>query len=70
MGRCEFGFMSLHDTAAEQLTVIVPTLNEAANIRPLVNRIFEQSSAQVQIEVLFVDDGSTDETCERVLLLG
>jgi dolichol-phosphate mannosyltransferase len=62
--------MSLHDTAAEQLTLIVPTLNEAANIRPLLNRIFEQSSAQLQIEVLFVDDGSTDETCESVLLLG
>jgi len=62
--------MSLHDTAAEQLTVIVPTLNEAANIQPLLARIFEQSSAALQIEVLIVDDGSTDGTCECVLLLG
>jgi dolichol-phosphate mannosyltransferase len=62
--------MSLHDTAAEQLAVIVPTLNEAANIQPLLARIFEQSSAALQIEVLIVDDGSTDGTCERVLLLG
>jgi dolichol-phosphate mannosyltransferase len=62
--------MSPHDTAAEQLTVIVPTLNEAANIRPLLARIFEQGSAALQIEVLVVDDGSTDAICERVLLLG
>ena len=32
----EFAFMSLHDTAAEQLTIIVPTLNEAPNTRPLL----------------------------------
>jgi dolichol-phosphate mannosyltransferase len=62
--------MSLHDAVAEQLTVIVPTLNEAANIQPLLARIFEQSSAAFQIEVLFVDDGSTDGTCEGVLFLG
>jgi len=62
--------MSLHDTAAEQLTVVVPTLNEAANVQLLLARIFEQSSAALQIEVLLVDDGSTDGTCERVLLLG
>jgi hypothetical protein len=44
--------MSLHDTAAEQLTVIVPTLNEAANIRPLLNRIFERDGE--------LDPGSLD----------
>jgi dolichol-phosphate mannosyltransferase len=62
--------MNLPDAVAEQLTVIVPTLNEAANVEPLLARIFEQSSETLQIEVLIVDDGSTDETCERVLLLG
>ncbi|HSP46117.1 MAG TPA: glycosyltransferase, partial [Chthoniobacterales bacterium] len=53
-----------------QLTVIVPTLNEADNIEPLLDRIFEQSSAALPIEVLIVDDGSTDQTCERVLFHG
>jgi len=62
--------MNLQDAQAEQLTVIVPTLNEAANIQPLLARIFEQSSSVLQIEVLIVDDGSTDETCEEVRLLG
>jgi hypothetical protein len=46
--------MSLHDATAEQLTVIVPTLNEAANIQPLLPRVFEQSSTALQIEVLIL----------------
>ena len=54
----------------ESLTVIVPTLNEADNIDALLSRIFAQSSPALSIEVLVVDDGSTDETCERVLLCG
>jgi dolichol-phosphate mannosyltransferase len=62
--------MKLHDPAGEHLTVIVPTLNEEANIEPLVTRILAQSSAALQIEILVVDDGSTDKTCERALLLG
>ena len=52
--------------SAEQLTIIIPTLNEAANIQPLLARIFEQNSATLQIEVLFVDDGSSDGTCDRI----
>lgn len=59
--------MNSSSPAVEQLTVIVPTLNEAENIEPLLSRIFEQSSPAFQLEVLFVDDGSTDATCERIL---
>jgi len=62
--------MKLQDTATEHLTVIAPTLNEAANVQPLLARVFKQSSTAPQIEVLIVDYGSTDETCEQVLLLG
>ena len=53
---------------ADQLTIIIPTINEADNIQPLLERIFEETSAALQLEVLFVDDGSTDETCERILV--
>lgn len=57
-------------SSAEQLTIIIPTLNEAANIQPLLARIFEQDSANLRIEVLFVDDGSTDATCELISSFG
>ncbi|MEP6698172.1 MAG: polyprenol monophosphomannose synthase [Verrucomicrobiota bacterium] len=62
--------MNLQNAITEKLTVIIPTLNEVDNIEPLAARIFEQSSAARPIEILFVDDGSRDGTCERILQLG
>lgn len=53
-------------TAAKPITVIIPTLNEAANIEPLLERVFAQRSATFDPEVLFVDDGSSDETCANI----
>jgi glycosyltransferase involved in cell wall biosynthesis/cellulose synthase/poly-beta-1,6-N-acetylglucosamine synthase-like glycosyltransferase/O-antigen/teichoic acid export membrane protein len=47
----------------KQVSVVVPTLNEAGNIRPLVQRLkrtFEDAS--LVGEVIFIDDHSTDET--------
>lgn len=46
------------------LTVIVPTRNEAANIRPLLDRL-APTVADTAVELLFVDD-STDETPQVV----
>jgi len=42
------------------ISVIVPTRNEAGNIRPLLSRI-EQATRKMKTEVVFVDD-STDNT--------
>ena len=50
----------------EQLTIVVPTLNEVPNIEPLLERIFRQANSALQIEVLFIDDGSSDGTCKRI----
>ncbi|HEX5478718.1 MAG TPA: glycosyltransferase family 2 protein [Dehalococcoidia bacterium] len=47
-----------------QISIVVPTRNEAGNIRELVQRI-ERACASTPFEVLFVDD-SDDETPERV----
>jgi glycosyltransferase involved in cell wall biosynthesis len=47
------------------LSVVIPVYNEAENIRPLVERMESAlRAAPERIEMLFVDDGSTDETLE------
>lgn len=50
------------------VSVIVPTLNEAGNIDPLLQRIFAVRDAHgLDLEVVFVDDASQDGTCEEIL---
>jgi len=44
---------------------VVPTLNEAANIDALIERIFIAVPADLTIEVIVVDDASIDETVTR-----
>jgi len=51
-----------------ELSVIVPFWNEAPNVVPLAKRIFAAlATERRQLEVLFVDDASTDGTWERIL---
>jgi len=50
------------------ISLVIPTLNEADNIAPLLARIAQCSPVPNQI--IFVDDGSTDGTRERILSLG
>lgn len=50
-----------------KVTIIVPTLNEEANIDLLLERIFTvRRSCGLEFDVLFVDSASSDHTCERV----
>jgi dolichol-phosphate mannosyltransferase len=46
------------------ISVIIPTLNEFENIEPLLSRILKCQPAPD--EIVFVDDGSTDGTRERI----
>jgi len=46
-----------------QLCVVVPTLNEAGNVEPLLERL-GIALAGIEWEAIFVDDGSTDGTPE------
>ena len=46
--------------SASPVSIIVPTLNEEANIAPLVAQIM--ASAVPFREIVFVDEGSTDAT--------
>jgi dolichol-phosphate mannosyltransferase len=45
-----------------QLSVVVPALNEADNIRPLVQEICAALTGRLDFEIIYVDDGSTDDT--------
>ncbi|HEY3764069.1 MAG TPA: glycosyltransferase family 2 protein [Gaiellales bacterium] len=51
------------DTAAPDVTVVVPVLNEQATVEPLYDGIVTTlQAAGIPAEVIFVDDGSTDDT--------
>lgn len=53
---------------ANSVSIVIPTLNEAENVEPLIRRIM--ASGIQPLEILFVDDGSTDGTGARVRELG
>ncbi len=49
------------------VSIIVPTLNEAGNIEPLLKRIFRvRDEHALDLEVVFVDDASRDSTCDEI----
>jgi len=48
-------------SAAPQVSVVIPVRNEAPNITPLVAEI-EAALAGISHEIIYVDDGSTDDT--------
>ena len=54
--------------SSPELSIVIPALNEAQNVAPLVGEI-ERSvlAAGVHAEVIVVDDGSSDDTAQRVL---
>jgi glycosyltransferase involved in cell wall biosynthesis len=57
----------MNDTLpAPRLSVVVPVKNEALNIVPLVEEIERACAPLGPFEVIYVDDGSTDATMERI----
>jgi dolichol-phosphate mannosyltransferase len=57
-----------HFSAPLELAVIIPVMNEAANVRPLVARL-EAALAGIGWEAIFVDDHSPDGTADAVRAL-
>lgn len=51
---------------AVTLSVVVPVFNEAENVLPLLDEI-ERAVAMIgHVEIIFVDDGSRDNTCDQL----
>lgn len=52
----------------KSISIIIPTYNEQGNVIPLIQRIDQAlSKNQIQYEIIFVDDYSTDQTRELVV---
>ncbi len=49
-----------------QFSIVIPTLNEADNIDPLLTSLFALNLPPERFEVIFVDDGSRDGTPEKI----
>ena len=57
----------MNDAGAPTVSILVPTLNEADNIEPILRRIISTiEKNDLDAEVLFVDGGSVDETRAQV----
>lgn len=49
-----------------ELSVVIPIHNEAENLPPLIEEVYGALAGQATFEFICVDDGSTDDTFERL----
>ena len=50
-----------------ELSIVIPVHNEADNLEPLVAEIEHALDRRWDYEIVYIDDGSTDDTLERLL---
>lgn len=53
-------------TVPPEITIVIPAKNEVDNIRPLINEIRAAMDGRYHYELIYVDDGSTDQTFETL----
>jgi glycosyltransferase involved in cell wall biosynthesis len=58
--------LSSSDAAAVAVSIVVPVRNEAENISPLVTEIAAALDGRWNYEIIYVNDGSTDATANRL----
>ena len=58
--------MTSSDTAETAVSIVVPVRNEADNIAPLITEIAAALDGRWSYEIIYVNDGSTDATAERL----
>jgi dolichol-phosphate mannosyltransferase len=54
------------ETVPIAVSIIVPVRNEADNVKPLIEEIAAALDGRWNYEIIYVDDGSTDATAERL----
>jgi dolichol-phosphate mannosyltransferase len=58
--------LSSSDAAAVAVSIVVPVRNEAENISPLIAEISAALNGRWNYEIIYVNDGSTDATADRI----
>ena len=58
--------MSSSEAAAVDVSIVVPVRNEAENVAPLIAEISAALDGRWAYEIIYVNDGSTDATAERL----
>ena len=58
--------MTPSDTDAVAVSIVVPVRNEAENVAPLVAEIVSALGDRWVYEIVYVNDGSTDATADRL----
>ncbi len=48
------------------LSVVIPVFNEGGNIEPLANEVFDALAGRLHYELIFVDDGSVDDSRDEI----
>jgi dolichol-phosphate mannosyltransferase len=59
-------YLSSSDAAAVDVSIVVPVRNEAGNVAPLIAEIADALDSRWRYEIIYVNDGSTDATAERL----